>query len=290
VLNSTMNRGVDLRLDYEHASEIKAPKGEEAPAAGWFSELRIAADGSIEGKLDPTERARNAMQAREYRYLSPVPITERVSRRVHRLSSVALTNEPNLYLPALNREESDDPSVSKTEPHTMNEEQIKELCRELGIAEDSKPEAILAAAKTAKTEASLNREATPSLEKFVPRADYDAVPERARNAEQKIKKAEEDTLVAEINREVDAAVKAGKITPATKDFYRENCRAEGGLERFKTFVKDAPVIGDASDLDGKKPPEKGAELNSEEKAVCEQMGVDPEEFKKTRDAELASAS
>lgn len=292
VLNRTTSRGVDLSLDYEHASEIKAPKGEEAPAAGWFTEFRVSPQGAIEGKLTPTERALNSIRSREYRYISPVPMTDRQTREVDRLSSVALTNQPNLYLPALNREQDAPATFSQPKPktNTMDEEQLKELCRELGIAEDSKPQAILAAAKTAKQEASLNREATPSLEKFVPRADYDGVLERARNAEQMIQDSEKKTLDAEINREIDAAVKAGKITPATREFYAENCRQQGGLERFRDFVKDAPVIGAASDLDGRKPREVGAELNSEEKAVADQMGVDYESFKQTRDAEAAAAA
>ena len=289
-LKNTRGRALDLRLDYEHASEIKAPKGEEAPAAGWFSDYRVAGDGSIEGKLTPTERARNHIESREYRYLSPVPVVNKQTREVHHFSSVALTNSPNLYLPALNHEE---PDSSDNQPETqdvMTPEQLKELCRELGLAEDSKAESIIAAAKAVKQEASLNREQTSSLEKYVPRADYDSLMERAQNAERKIADVAKEQLETEINREIEAALKAGKITPATKAFYKENCRQEGGLDRFKKFVADAPVIGEVSGLDQKKPPEQDAELNSEEKAVCEQMGIDPEEFKKTRDAELAKAS
>lgn len=290
VLGRTLTRAVDLRLDYEHASEIKAPRGDEAPAAGWFSNLRVAPDGSVEGKLTVTDRALNHIEAREYRYLSPVPVVNKETREVHHFSSVGLTNSPNLYLPALNHEESGSLDKSNNNQTIMTPEEIKELCRELGIAEDSKAESVIAAAKAAKQKAELNREQTPSLEKYVPRADYDSLMERARNAEQKVADTEKTQLEAEINREVDAAVKAGKITPATKEFYAENCRQQGGLDRFKKFVADAPVIGAESGLDEKKPVEKGAELNSEEKAVCEQMGVDSEAFRKTRDAELAQAS
>lgn len=292
VLGRTRDRGLDLRLDYEHASEIKAPNGEEAPAAGWLHDLRLADDGSVLARLEPTERARNHIAAREYRYLSPVPVVNKNTREVHHFSSVALTNSPNLFLPALNHEdERGAPDYSENNNNIMiTPEQLKELCRELGIPEDSKAESVIAAAKAAKQNAELNREQTPSLEKYVPRADYDSLMERARNAEQKVADTEKTQLEAEINREVDAAVKAGKITPATKEFYAENCRQQGGLERFKKFVADAPVIGAESGLDQKQPADKGAELNSEERMVCEQMGIDPQEYRKTRDAELARAS
>jgi phage I-like protein len=283
----TMERGVDLQLDIEHASELKAPKGEPAPAAGWFTQLRVAANGGIEGLVDFTATARAYVDAREYRYLSPVPMVHRVTRAVHRFSSVALTNKPNLHTAALNHEGVGSPEDQPKTKHHMTPEECKELCRELGIAEGSLSPAIIAAAKKATTEASLNREATPSLEKFIPRADYNAMEQRCLNAEQTLKQSTDDQLEAEINTEIETAVKAGKIAPASADFYKENCRRDGGLESFRGFVKDAPVIVGASGLDGKKPREVGAELNSEQLDVCEQMGVDPEEFKKTLDAESA---
>jgi len=280
VLRLTRERNAKLALDYNHGSELLAPKGHEAPAAGWFTDFRIAADGSIEAKLEPTERARNAIAAKEYRYLSPVPVLNKQTREVLFFSSVGLTPKPNFHALALNHEDT-----HQADP-IMNEEQLKELCRALGIPETSSVEAVLKAAKAAKE---TNAAATPSLEKFVPRADYDAVTERALNAEKALKAKEAEALEAEINTEIEAATKAGKITPATADFYRETCRAEGGLEKFRAFIKDAPAIGDASKLDGKQPPsDTSTELNAEERAVCEQMGICEEEFLATRKAEASA--
>ncbi len=41
---------VDLPVDWEHATEHKAPIGEEAPAAGWISTLEIR-DGAVWGQV-----------------------------------------------------------------------------------------------------------------------------------------------------------------------------------------------------------------------------------------------
>ena len=38
-------------IDTNHAEELKAPGGEAAPAYGWIEELRIAANGAVEGRL-----------------------------------------------------------------------------------------------------------------------------------------------------------------------------------------------------------------------------------------------
>ena len=39
--------------------------------------------------------------------------------------------------------------------------------------------------------------------------------------------------------EIEAALGAGKITPATVEYHKASCRQDGGLERFRDFVKAA---------------------------------------------------
>ena len=72
VLAETAKRG-DLPIDYEHQMDDPAarPASGEVRAAGWIKQIEVRADG-IWGLVDWTETARNMIQAREYRYLSPV--------------------------------------------------------------------------------------------------------------------------------------------------------------------------------------------------------------------------
>lgn len=102
VVEKLKSRGTGLVVDYDHSSELKAPKGEESPAAGWIDEYEIRAGGSLWGRVTWTPRGRNAVQSREYRYLSPVIIFSRETGVIHSFGSIALTNKPNLNNTALN--------------------------------------------------------------------------------------------------------------------------------------------------------------------------------------------
>lgn len=87
-------------VDYEHGQELKAPNGEEAPAAGWIEELEVR-NGELWARVDWTKRAETAINAREYRFLSPA-FGFNSSNEIVNFSSVGLTNKPNLVMQALN--------------------------------------------------------------------------------------------------------------------------------------------------------------------------------------------
>lgn len=84
-----MERQLQIPIDYEH----QTLKDMEAPAAGWIKDIVLKSDG-IYGAVDWTERAKEYLENREYRYLSPVILTQGKDRRVVALHSVALTNTP----------------------------------------------------------------------------------------------------------------------------------------------------------------------------------------------------
>ncbi|HBC3420728.1 TPA: hypothetical protein KD882_003059 [Vibrio parahaemolyticus] len=98
---------VPMVIDYEHGQEVKAPNGEEAPAAGWIEKLELR-DGQIWAKVDWTKKAADAINNREYRFLSPAFSYDQNSKEIISLSSVGLTNKPNLVMQALNNRNSTD--------------------------------------------------------------------------------------------------------------------------------------------------------------------------------------
>lgn len=269
VQSSFTARSIDLPIDWEHATQHRAPKGDEAPAGGWIKQLDIR-DGALWARVDWTPRAAVQVANREYRYLSPVFDYEPASGRIARLVSAGLTNKPNLLLTALNHE-------TETAPVKLS----AALLALLGLPETATEDQAIAAVTQLKATAQAKNSEQPSLERFVPRGDYDAVVQRATNAEQQLaalKKAEHDKAVTG---EIEAALKAGKITPATADYHRAACQEEGGLERFKAFVAAAPVVGDPSDLGERRATTTVTALNTEQQAMCLQLGVDPAEFVKT---------
>lgn len=273
VIESLNARGVDLVIDFEHATELKSPNGDQAPAAGWVRDLELRDNGSIWGKVSWTPRGLAAVANREYRYLSPVLLYESISRRIRSLSSIGLVNKPNLFNAALNRQQ---------QPEQKEQDMIKKILLKLGLAETATEEQALNALSILQTDlqTARNRAETPSLDKFVPRADYDQVLGRATNAEQALNEKTKADLETAINAEVDTAVQAGKVTPATKEFYVGMCRQEGGLESFKKFVSAAPVICDPSKLNGKEIPADGKALNAEQKQIAELFGNSEDDLNK----------
>lgn len=272
----------DLPIDWEHASEHKAPHGDPAPAAGWGTALEIRENGSIWARVEWTPRGLASVANREYRYLSPVLIYEKASRRIVGISSVGLTNKPNIKLHALNREGQAN--------HETEDTMLKKILTKLALAETATEEEALNA--IGKLQADLatanNRAETPSLDKFVPRPDYDAALAKAANAEQALAEAKKTDLEKAINAEIEAALLAGKITPATADFHKANCRQEGGLERFRDYVKVAPVVGDPSGLGGRDPnQDKRLALNADQARIAAMFGNSAEDLKKY--AKYASA-
>lgn len=276
------NSELPLHVDYEHASEVRAPKGEEAPAAGWIDKLEVR-DGRIWAHVDWTPRASAMIAEREYRFISPTFWFDSNTGRIVGLVSVALTNRPNLTMTALNARD-DEHQEPKNQETKMDKEQLKALCKKLGLQEEASATAILSAVDTLiddKTKAT-NAAQTPPLEKFVPRADYDKIKGDLDTANNAIKAATEAKRETEITSAVDEAVKAGKVTPASRDYYLAQCRKDGGLEEFKTFVAAAPVLTGVSDLDTRRASNTSGDrqLTDAEKAVCAAMGLTEEAFKK----------
>ncbi|WP_435100821.1 phage protease [Arhodomonas sp. AD133] len=278
VVADSLGDGRDLPIDWEHATELRAPEGDPAPAAGWIVALANR-EGAVYGRVDWTPRGAESVRNREYRYISPVFLFERESSRVVRLTSAGLTNTPNLYIAALNRGEPRHP-----EHHHQEGAMLPEAIRKaLGLSENATEDQAVTAINqlTEERQTALNRAENPSLERFVPRADYDAALERASNAEHKLAEQESKRLEAEIDAEIDAALAAGKITPATVDYHKAQCRQEGGLDRFKEYVKAAPTLGDPAELDDRKPEgDAGKALNAEQQKIAAMFGNTAEDLQK----------
>lgn len=261
--------GLALPLDWEHASE-RPTDGQPVAKAAWIDRLEVR-DGALWGHFDWTERGRNAVQNRDSRYLSPAFLFRRDNQRVVQLTSVALTDNPNLHLKAINRQEEvmDLPA------------QIRQA---LGLDENATADHAVAAITHLKGDLSTAKnsaEQAPSLDKYVPRADHDAALASASNAREELQTLKQSILDKEIDAAIEDGQKAGKITPATADYHKAQCRLEGGLERFRDFVKAAPEVGGDAGLDNKHPDKDRAKaLNTEQQKVAAMFGNSAEDLAK----------
>lgn len=266
------DNGLDIPIDIEHATQLKAPKGDAAPAMAWGKSLYVKPDGSVWGRFDWNDAGTGFVVGRQYRYYSPAYIIDTSTMDIVGIKSVGLTNTPNLVVPALNHEQ--------TKGVTMN---LAALIAALGLSATSTFEDALNHITKLKGELTiaLNSAASPPLDKFVPKADYDLALNRATSAEGKLAANAKATLETAINAEIDTALKAGKITPATKEYHIAQCRQEGGLDRFKAFCQAAPTVAADSDLSKKKPGDADAvALNAEEAQLAAMFGNSVEDITK----------
>lgn len=267
VLDAYASRAVALVIDREHATQRQAANGDEAPAAAWIERLEIRA-GSLWGQTEWTPRGRDQVVNREYRYISPVFDYEPSTGRVARLVSAGLTNTPNLHLTALNSEEESDMKLTAA------------IAAALCLAADATEEAGVSAIQKLKSDrdTAMNAERSPSLDRYVPRADYDTLLARATNAEAALTQHQVAEHSVAVDTAITGALQAGKITPATEAYHRAACQDSSGLERFRAFLTAAPAIAGASGLDGRQAGSQTTALNAEEQAVCRQLGITTEQF------------
>lgn len=267
VQSSFNTRAIDLPLDWEHATQHRAPVGQDAPAAAWIKQLDIR-NGALWGQTDWTPRGALQIEAREYRFLSPVFDFDPETGRIARLVSAGLTNKPNFLLTALNQENPENTPVKLSAA----------LLALLGLPETATEDQAIAATTQLKVTAQATNAELPSLERFVPRSDYDALHARATNAEQALVTQKKTEHNKEVDALITSATQAGKITPATIDYHRAACQDEEGLTRFKAFVAAAPTVADPTNLGERKPDNTATALNAEEQQVAKLLGMSPDEF------------
>lgn len=273
-------------IDENHAIDLKAYRGESAPAMGWFGKLYAEADGSVWANIEEwTGRGKDALEKKEYRYISPVFETSE-SGEIIKIMRAALTNSPNLELPNLNNEENN--QIQETKPEqagkpAQEEFMNKELCAALGLPETATENDVLAAISKLKTQA--NSTKTVDLSAYAPRADLNQMETRAVEAETKLAKLNAEALKEKATVAVEKAISDRKIAPASKDAYLHMCSSQEGLANFQKIMETTPPIisADQSGAAGT-PPESTntTELNAEELEVCKAAGYTVEEYKKLK--------
>lgn len=284
-------RGVDLVVDYEH----QTLKGCEAPAAGWVKELKLE-DGQIKAVVEWTERGAEYLKNREYRYLSPVVSVRKSDNKAMGLHSLALTNTPAIegMTPIVNSE--------NFEGGNNNMDLIKKLAELLGLGENATEEQVMEALKACIAENKSLKEGQKSddeavvankavcellgLEAGAPAADVSAKIMELKsgniggvNVVEELKALKQQNAERDADAAVTLALKAGKITPAQKDWARSYALSDP--KGFGSFVEKAPQIVPMGEVELEDTKElKSDTLDEATMLACKQLGVDPEDVKK----------
>jgi phage I-like protein len=277
VADATMAPGAALPIDINHAQFLKAPKGDESPAVGWIEAVEARA-GALWGRVAWNKAGTEALLERSYRYISPV-FTHDKGGAVIALSGAGLTNKPNFTkMPALN---------SAEEGVTM-----ENLLAKLGLPKTASENDAIAAVDKLTTAANAAR-TPPSLEQFVPRADYDQLNGRFTALNTQIDTEKKAARTADVAAFLDGAVKAGKIAPASKDQYLALCAREDGFASVKKLVETMPSFFTQANLDEAARNGGGGEgataLNAQERELLKQTDITEAEFLAAKKVEAARA-
>lgn len=301
----------DRVVDYEHQTlggEYARPDG-QAPAAAWVDRLELRADG-LWAHVAWTEKARAAVEAKEYRYLSPVfPLDKQ--RRPLELHSLALTNDPAIVgqAPLVNKGQpggAPDQEVTMTwlltllglaagtdemalkgavEGLVALKNRAEDLGKKLGVKNLDEVEGLfgelttLRAYKAETLEAlGLGSTAGTSEAKGTLLALKNAGGTHADLA-QELAVLKAQLAERSANEAVDAALAEGKLTPAQRPWAIELAKKDPAA--FTAYRAAAPVVvagGRTVSATSTATGEQG--LTVDELAVCKQLGLSAEAFKK----------
>ncbi len=285
IIQRAAARSTDLVIDYEHQT-LEAPKnGKPAPASGWIDRTSLVwHDDGLYGRVKWTAAAKAAIDADEYRYLSPVFPYDPKTGEVLDLLHVGLTNNPAIdtAIPALAAARMGDGTYDLThEEDTVDREELIKL---LGLSADATDEQITAAinalvkAKADSEQAIAAARAgapKPDMTQFVPMAVY-------QEQGQQLAALRASTGESELDKLLDEGLKDGRIPgKATADWLKPQ-----GLAACRAYLEGAQPIAAlrGSQTDGKKPGEETKankdQLSEAELAVCRSMGMDPKEYRK----------
>lgn len=279
----------EMPIDYEHQTLRAADNGKPAPASGWVKAFEVRDDG-LWGRVEWTAMAAAAIKAGEYRYLSPVIGLDK-GGRVVLVKMAALTNTPASDLAEV------EALASRFNPEKENP--MEKILKALGLAADATEDQALGAIATlAQANAAVAvaaglaadakpadvalavtaavKKSEPDPAKFAPIATVTAL-----SAE--VAELRAQLTSGKVEATVDEALKAGKITPAMKEW--ATAYATKDIAGFEAFVAAQPEIG------GKVPARKatGGEpaLDETDEAALTALGLSREDFLAQRKKEAA---
>lgn len=259
VLERWREYGNRLSIDYEHQALEPVTNG-PVPAAGWF-DLELREDGLWAINVEWTERARELLAAREYRYFSPAFYTDEKGRIVE-LINLALTN-----IPATKRMQ---PLVARNDDQRRYK--MTEILRQLGLRENAN-EAEAVAALTRLT--ALERQIT-ALTGRASSEEALAVLQGWRQASEELPRLQERLSVMEQERQqerrnalLERGKREGKLTPAMLSWAEQQ-----SPEALEVFLSVAPRVIPESANESLQTPLDWHKLSASEKQKLYEENVE----------------
>lgn len=239
------NRGLDLVIDYEH----QTLKDVQAPAGGWIKKL-VKTKDAIAAQVEWTAKAKQYLENKEYKYLSPVVICRKRDGKAVALHSVALTNTPAIdgMFALVNSIDISSPAGAEG----GNSMELKKIVALLGLPEDATEtdveKAIQELKKQEKAEEVVANKTIMDLLELKADAKTEDVAAKIMELKGTADKTK-DEMILELKRRMDErdaeelvtmALKQGKISAAQKTWAKEYALKDA--EGFQAFVAKAPAV------------------------------------------------
>ncbi|GIX31376.1 MAG: Mu phage protease GpI [Porticoccaceae bacterium] len=256
VLAAFEQGGIDLPIDYDHQTLEADGKRGPVPAAGWIKALE-AREGALWGRVEWTPRAAGLIADKEYRYLSPVFRHDKQGR-VLALEGAGLTHYPNLDLTPIAHKahQKGDPDMTDLAP----------IAQALGVEGEPTVEALAAHAARLKEAASRH----PDPAEWVPMSQHKAVADALAKLQAQI--AQEKAEAA-----VTAAMRAGKLAPAMKDWALSYATKDP--EGFAHWCEKAPaILPPEGDKSAHRVAPNADTLTEEDRIACALLGMSEADF------------
>lgn len=305
-------------IDFEHQTMLAGENGKPAPAAGWMTSFEWRNGEGLFAQVDWTDTAKAHIDAKEYRFISPVIDYSKATGEITGLHNAALTNFPALMgmkpvMAQLSAQFSSDddndqePQVDLSAlltqlglPANTTAEQLSahlaglrstadavaSLRTTLGLAAD----ASLADAGTAiaglRTKLGLTDAASladigtsvATLKSTAGTPDKTTLDAMAA-LQAKVGELSAREQDREVASLVDAAIADHKVLPATRDFAVNLGKTNIGL--LRTYLASAPAVQGLGGQSGGKDPGAGgaaASLTDAGSAVLKNFGISKDQF------------
>jgi phage I-like protein len=305
-MNATI-AATPIVIDYEHQTLHKERNGQPAPAAGWIKAVTWLSGKGLVSDVEWTDKARAAINAGEYRYISPVITWDRDSGEVTGVHLAALTNFPALlgmdaavaalstFQPSDDHQEPDMKLLLAALATFLNMPALADENAAIAALQAWKPPlAPLPEALTAALGLQAGADATAALSAVQAlKTPNTATVELVTTLQQQLA-----ALTAQVNgdavvKAVDGAIEAGKLTAAQRDQYLSLGNKD--MTMLTAILAAAPVIpGLAGQGAAAKAAAAGADtrqavtaLTADQTAIATQLGIAPADYLKTLQAEKA---
>ena len=296
-------------IDYEHQTLHKEANGKPAPAAGWIKGASWIDGEGLSATVDWTPRAKAAIDAGEYRYISPVILFDEETEEVKGVALAALTNYPAIvgmspvvaalstqFSTPLNPEEPDMALLASLIALLGLQADATEAAALTAItalkAKTEKPpeKTVLSAALTGALGLAAGADETAALTAITTLKTAGAAPDPVTLQTIQAMQGQIAALTAQLGEDkvtkaVDAALAEHKLLPAQREWAMSLGKKD--FAALTAFISSAPAIpGLGGQTHGSAPAggEATAALTADASKLMAGFGLTPEQWAKAKPA------